>query len=249
MPNCITLDNVKGNIKFENVYFSYKRKTETLKNLSINIKSGEYIALVGHSGSGKSTICNLIPRFYEVDSGQILIDGINIQNIKLKSLRRNIGFVHQDTFLFSGTIMENIRYGNLNATETEVIEASKKAYAHEFIMQLPEKYNTKIGQRGLNLSGGQKQRLAIARVFLKNPPILIFDEATSSLDNQSERYIQKSLETLSSDRTTIVIAHRLSTIKNARRILVVSNGQIIEEGTHEKLINNNGVYSSFCKLL
>lgn len=211
-------------------------------------KNGEYVALVGASGAGKSTLCNLIPRFYDVTSGEILVDNIPIKNIKLKDLRKNIGFVQQDTFLFSGTVMENIRYGNFNAPKEETIKAAKNAYAHDFIMELEKGYDTPIGERGVKLSGGQKQRLAIARTFLKNPPILIFDEATSSLDNESERFIQMSMENLAKNRTTIVIAHRLSTIKNAKRILVLNQTGIAEEGTHEELLSKNGIYASLYNL-
>ena len=249
LPNSINLQKINGNIKFKNVYFRYKSSDkQVLKNLSFEIKAGEYIALVGLSGVGKSTLCHLIPRFYDVTDGEICIDDIPIKNIKLKSLRQNVGFVQQDIFLFSGSVIENIRYGNLNAAETEVVEAAKKAYAHEFICKLENGYNTYIGERGTKLSGGQKQRIAIARAFLKNPPILIFDEATSSLDNESERLIQKSMENLAQNRTTIVIAHRLSTIKNAKRILVLDESGIAEEGTHEELLNKNGIYAGLYNL-
>ncbi len=248
--NSIVLENIDGDIEFKDVLFKYQKTEKNIfENLNLKIFAGEFIALVGSSGVGKSTLCNLIPRFYDVLSGEILIDGENIKNVKLENLRKNIGFVHQDTFLFSGTIAENIRYGKPDATEDEIIEAAKNAYAHDFIMNFPNKYNTKIGQRGAKLSGGQKQRIAIARVFLKNPPILIFDEATSNLDNESERYIQKSMKKLSKNRTTIVIAHRLSTIKNAKRILVISKGKIAEEGTHNQLIEKNGEYAEFYSLL
>lgn len=203
-PNATKLKNIQGNIKFKNVSFNYKAGKEIFKNLSFEIKDGEYVALVGASGTGKSTLCNLIPRFYDVTSGEILIDNIPIKNIKLKDLRKNIGFVQQDTFLFSGTIMDNIRYGNFDVSKEEIIMASKSAYAHDFIMELEKGYDTPIGERGVKLSGGQKQRLAIARTFLKNPPILIFDEATSSLDNESERFIQMSMENLAKNRTTIL---------------------------------------------
>ncbi len=241
-PNATKLKNIQGNIKFKNVSFNYKAGKEIFKNLSFEIKDGEYVALVGASGTGKSTLCNLIPRFYDVTSGEILIDNIPIKNIKLKDLRKNIGFVQQDTFLFSGTVMENIRYGNFDVSKEEIINAAKNAYAHDFIMELEKGYDTPIGERGVKLSGGQKQRLAIARTFLKNPPILIFDEATSSLDNESERFIQMSMENLAKNRTAIVIAHRLSTIKNAKRILVLNQTGIAEEGTHDELLSKNGIY-------
>ncbi|MDR1240663.1 MAG: ABC transporter ATP-binding protein/permease [Oscillospiraceae bacterium] len=248
--DCVELENVKGNITFKDVCFKYNSKKESVfKNLDLNIKAGEFVALVGSSGVGKSTLCNLILRFYDISSGQILIDEKDVRKIKTKDLRENIGYVQQDTFLFSGSIIENIKYGKRDATESEVIEAAKNANAHEFIMNLPEKYNTSVGQKGMKLSGGQKQRISIARVFLKNPSILIFDEATSSLDSESEKCIRKSLEKLSENRTTIVIAHRLSTIKKAERILVLSQGRISEEGKHEKLLSKNGLYSEFYRLL
>lgn len=241
--NALHLENAKGKIEFKNVSFSYKSGRKIFENLNLKIDSGEYVALVGSSGVGKSTLCNLIPRFYDVSEGEILIDGIPIKNIDVRDLRKNIGFVQQDTFLFSGTVMENIRYGNLAASAEEVISASKNAYAHGFVSELKDGYDTQIGERGTKLSGGQKQRIAIARAFLKNPSILIFDEATSNLDNESEKFIQKSMEELASNRTTIVIAHRLSTIKNAKRILVLGENGIAEEGTHEELLDKGGIYA------
>ena len=243
------LKNITGKIEFKNIFFGYNKEKIIFENLNLKINPGEYIALVGASGSGKTTICNLIPRFYDVLNGEILIDNKNIKNIEIKNLRQNIGFVRQDTFLFSGTIKENISFGKINSCEEEIIEAAKKAYAHDFIMNLPDKYETQIGNKGMTLSGGQRQRIAIAQVFLKNPKILIFDEATSSLDNESEKFIQKSMEKLSENRTMIVIAHRLSTIKNAKRILVLSNGRIAEEGTHKELLSKNGVYHEFYNFL
>ena len=244
--NAIDLKDVKGAIEYCNVGFKYNKTNDyVLKDINLKIKPGEYVALVGTSGAGKTTICSLLPRFYEVSEGKILIDGHNIKDIKLNSLRQNIGIVQQDVYLFAGTILDNIRYGRFDATDEEVIEAAKKANAHDFIMELPDGYNTDWGQRGVKLSGGQKQRLSIARVFLKNPPILIFDEATSALDNESERIVQESLESLAKNRTTLVIAHRLSTIQNAQRICVLSNEGIVEEGTHEELLKKNGQYASF----
>ncbi|MDR1392041.1 MAG: ABC transporter ATP-binding protein/permease [Clostridiales bacterium] len=243
-PNAIKLKKLKGKITFKNVTFKFKKedKKDILSNLNFEINAGEYVAIVGYSGTGKTTICNLISRFYDTTSGSILIDEKNIKNIKIKNLRKNIGYVQQDVYLFAGSINENIKYGKIDATNEEVIEAAKKSYAHDFIIKLEHGYDTDIGQRGTKLSGGQKQRLAISRVFLKNPPILIFDEATSALDNESEEYIQKSLEELAKNRTTIVIAHRLSTIKNAQKILVMADTGIVEIGTHEELINKKGTY-------
>lgn len=239
------LTDVQGSIEFRNVSFKYSEGYEhVLKNVSLNVKVGEYIALVGPSGAGKTTLCSLIPRFYEVNAGEILIDGKNIKSLKLGSLRRHIGLVQQDVYLFAGTVVDNIRYGNLEATEDEIIMAAKKANAHDFIMSLPNGYITDIGQRGVKLSGGQKQRLSIARVFLKNPPIIIFDEATSSLDNESEKAVQDALEKLIENRTTIVIAHRLSTIRNAKRILVLTDNGIEEQGTHKELLGLNGIYAN-----
>ena len=240
------LSNVKGAIEYRKVGFRYNQKSDyVLKDIDLTVAPGEYVALVGSSGAGKTTICSLLPRFYEISEGDILIDGQNIQDIKLNSLRQNIGIVQQDVYLFAGTILDNIRYGRFDASDEEVIEAAKKANAHEFIMELPDGYHTDCGQRGVKLSGGQKQRLSIARVFLKNPPILIFDEATSALDNESEHIVQQSLESLAKNRTTLVIAHRLSTIKNAKRICVLSTNGIEEQGTHDELLAKNGQYASF----
>ncbi|WP_270524963.1 ABC transporter ATP-binding protein [Longibaculum muris] len=242
--NAVELKDVQGHVCFEDVAFRYNDKSEyVLKHIQLDVQPGEYIALVGSSGVGKTTICSLLPRFYEVSEGRIMIDGQDIRDVKLASLRQNIGIVQQDVYLFAGTIMDNIRYGKFNATDEEVIEAAKKANAHEFIMALPEGYDTDCGQRGVKLSGGQKQRLSIARVFLKNPPILIFDEATSALDNESEHIVQESLESLAAHRTTFVIAHRLSTIKNAKRICVLTSNGIEEEGTHEELLAKQGQYA------
>ncbi|MFF3924873.1 ABC transporter ATP-binding protein [Paenibacillus lactis] len=243
-PHAIELAHVRGSVEFRNVSFKYKEDYgEVLKHVSLHIKPGEYIALVGPSGVGKTTFCSLIPRFYETSEGSILIDGIPIRDVTLRSLRRSIGIVQQDVYLFSGTVADNIRYGNMEASMEEIVEAAKRANAHDFIMALPGGYDTDIGQRGVKLSGGQKQRLSIARVFLKNPPIIIFDEATSSLDNESERAVQQSLEQLSENRTTIVIAHRLSTVRNAQRIIVLSDDGIEEQGTHEELIGKKGRYA------
>lgn len=244
-PDAIELDNVQGNITFDNVGFKYDDGVENvLSNISMDVKAGSYIALVGTSGVGKTTLCNLIPRFFDVTSGRILIDGKDVRDVTLKSLRSNIGMVQQDVYLFSGTIKENIAYGKLNATFDEIVEAAKNANAHQFIMSLPNGYDTNIGQRGVKLSGGQKQRLSIARVFLKNPPVLIFDEATSALDNESEKVVQESLETLAQNRTTFVIAHRLTTIRNAERIVVLTETGVAEEGTHSELLEKEGIYAN-----
>ena len=239
----VEIHGVKGDIEFENVAFHYQDNAEmVLNHVNLSVEAGSYMALVGSSGAGKSTLCSLIPRFYEVTEGCIRIDGKDIRDIKLKSLRDHIGIVQQDVYLFVGTIYENIRYGKPDATREEIIQAAKNANAHEFIMSLPNGYETDIGQRGIKLSGGQKQRLSIARVFLKNPPILIFDEATSALDNESEKVVQESLEKLAKNRTTFVIAHRLSTIRNAEKILVLTEEGIVESGTHEQLMAVDGVY-------
>ncbi|MCM1258357.1 MAG: ABC transporter ATP-binding protein/permease [Roseburia sp.] len=237
------LTNVKGNIDFMHVSFRYEDNTETvLRDINLHVDAGEYVALVGSSGAGKSTLCSLIPRFYDVTAGEIFVDGMDVRKLQLKSLRNHIGIVQQDVYLFVGTIYDNIRYGKPDATREEVIQAAKNANAHEFIMSLPKGYETDIGQRGIKLSGGQKQRLSIARVFLKNPPILIFDEATSALDNESEKVVQDSLEKLAKNRTTFVIAHRLTTIQNAKRILVLTEEGIEEEGSHQELLAKKGIY-------
>lgn len=242
-PEAVDLENVKGNISFEDVSFSYNDNSETvLKGINLEVPAGAYMALVGSSGAGKTTLCSLIPRFYDVDSGTVRIDGKDVREVTLKSLRSQIGIVQQDVYLFAGTIFENIAYGKPGATREEVIEAAKNANAHEFIMSFPNGYDTDIGQRGIKLSGGQKQRLSIARVFLKNPPILIFDEATSALDNESEKVVQDSLESLAKNRTTFVIAHRLTTIQNAEKILVLTEDGIAESGTHEELLAKQGIY-------
>ena len=243
-PDAKTISNVRGEIEFDDVSFKYEQDTQTVLNhINLKVSAGEYAALVGSSGAGKTTLCSLIPRFYDVTEGSVKLDGTDVRDIKLKSLRGNIGIVQQDVYLFAGTVFENIRYGKPDATREEVIEAAKNANAHEFIMELADGYDTDIGQRGVKLSGGQKQRLSIARVFLKNPPILIFDEATSALDNESEKVVQKSLELLAKDRTTFVIAHRLSTIRNAKRILVLTENGIAEEGTHKELLAKGGIYA------
>lgn len=243
--DAVELRDVKGNITFENVVFRYEKNNEdVLRHINLSVSEGEYIALVGSSGAGKTTLCSLIPRFYDVSEGKICVDGIDVRKIKIKNLRNNIGIVQQDVYLFAGTIMDNIRYGKPDATDYEIIQAAKNANAHDFIMSFPNGYDTDIGQRGIKLSGGQKQRLSIARVFLKNPPILIFDEATSALDNESERVVQESLEKLAKNRTTFVIAHRLSTIRNAEKIIVLTDNGIEEQGTHEQLMQQGGIYET-----
>lgn len=243
-PAAVELKGVKGDISFEDVSFQYEEDSQkVLNHISLKVEAGSYMALVGSSGAGKSTLCSLIPRFYDVSGGTIRIDGKDIRDIKLKSLRDHIGIVQQDVYLFVGTVADNIRYGKPHATFEEIVKAAQNANAHDFIMSLPDGYDTDIGQRGVKLSGGQKQRLSIARVFLKNPPILIFDEATSALDNESEKVVQESLEKLAKNRTTFVIAHRLSTIKNAEKILVLTDNGIEESGTHAELLQRGGIYS------
>ncbi len=244
VEDAIELNNVEGKIEFRDVAFSYNDKTEVLKNINITIDKGETVALVGPSGSGKTTFCNLIPRFYEVNDGFITIDGKDIRSITLDSLRRNVGLVQQDVYLFSGTILDNIIYGKPEATRDEILQAAKLANAHDFIMELENGYDTFVGERGIKLSGGQKQRVSIARAFLKNPPILILDEATSSLDNESERLVQESLKKLTKGRTTLIIAHRLSTIKNADNIIVLTSKGVEEQGAHQELIEKGGVYAA-----
>ncbi|HLR42086.1 MAG TPA: ABC transporter ATP-binding protein, partial [Pseudogracilibacillus sp.] len=239
----VTLERVHGNIDFNNVSFAYDEKDgNVLQNVQLNVKNGETIALVGMSGGGKSTLISLIPRFYDVTEGAIKVDGHDIRDVTQRSLRNNIGMVLQDNILFSESIAMNIRMGNPEATDEEVIEAAKQANAHDFIMSLPEQYDTLVGERGVKLSGGQQQRVAIARVFLKNPPILIFDEATSALDLESEHMIQEALEKLAATRTTFIVAHRLATITHADRIVVIEHGQITESGTHEALLRKRGSY-------
>ncbi|MBE5905264.1 MAG: ABC transporter ATP-binding protein [Lachnospiraceae bacterium] len=245
-PDATVMETVKGAISFEDVSFAYEKNDQmVLNHLNLSVAPGEYVALVGASGAGKSTLCSLIPRFYDVTGGAVKVDGTDVRQFTMKSLRDHIGIVAQDVYLFVGTVRENILYGKPDATDEEIVKAAKAANAHDFIMSLPDGYDTDIGQRGIKLSGGQKQRLSLARVFLKNPPILIFDEATSALDNESEKVVQESLETLAKNRTTFVIAHRLSTIRNAKRILVLAeDGSIAEEGTHEALLQKQGVYAN-----
>lgn len=247
-PDAVPMEQVKGDIVFDDVSFRYEENAgRVLRHVDLTVNAGSYVALVGASGAGKTTLCSLIPRFYDVTGGRVLIDGRDVRDYQLKSLRDHIGIVQQDVYLFVGTIYENIAYGKPGASREEVIAAAKNANAHEFIMSLPEGYDTDIGQRGVKLSGGQKQRISIARVFLKNPPILIFDEATSALDNDSEKIVQDSLERLAKNRTTFVIAHRLSTIENAQRILVLTEDGIGEEGTHEELLARGGIYAGLYK--
>jgi ATP-binding cassette subfamily B protein len=247
-PDAISLKSVRGDIRFEGVTFGYEPNRPILNNVSLSIRPGETVAFVGPSGAGKTTICSLLPRFYEVEHGRITVDGIDIRNIKLHSLRKHIGIVQQDVFLFSGSIRENIAYGDLSATDEQIWEAARRASLDDLIRSLPEGMDTIIGERGVKLSGGQKQRLSIARMFLKNPPILILDEATSALDTETEAQIQKSLSELSVGRTTLVIAHRLTTIQNADRIIVVNKDGIAEQGTHQELIRSGGAYSRLHQL-
>ena len=249
-PDAVELKDVKGRVCYEDVSFHYSDdETTVLSHVSIEIPAGKSVALVGPSGGGKTTICSLLPRFYDVTDGRVTVDGQDVRSLTLKSLRSQIGVVQQDVYLFSGSIRDNIAYGKPDATEEEIIEAAKCANIHEFIMELPDQYDTFVGERGARLSGGQKQRISIARVFLKNPPILILDEATSALDNESERWIQHSLEELSKNRTTITIAHRLSTIKNADEIIVITENGIAERGTHETLLEKNGIYAGYYSMM
>ena len=249
-PDAVELKDVKGRVCYEDVSFHYSDdETTVLSHVSIEIPAGKSVALVGPSGGGKTTICSLLPRFYDVTGGRVTVDGQDIRSLTMKSLRSQIGVVQQDVYLFSGSIRDNIAYGKPEATEEEIIEAAKCANIHDFIMELPDQYDTFVGERGARLSGGQKQRISIARVFLKNPPILILDEATSALDNESERWIQHSLEELSKNRTTITIAHRLSTIKNADEIIVITENGIAERGTHETLLEKNGIYAGYYNMM
>ncbi|MGB4516415.1 MAG: ABC transporter ATP-binding protein, partial [Dethiobacteria bacterium] len=234
---------LKGEIVFDNVTFSYNRDKNILEDISLRIAPGETVALVGPSGAGKTTLCNLIPRFYDLQKGSIKIDGIDIRDFTQRSLRQNIGIVQQDVFLFTGTIRENIAYGKIETTDEEIVAAAKQANAHDFIMELEKGYDTYTGERGVMLSGGQRQRIAIARIFLKNPPILILDEATSALDSETEAMIQEALSELSQDRSTLVIAHRLATVRRAHRIIVLTDDGIVEEGTHAQLLKKNGYYA------
>ena len=248
-PDAAELGQGRGDICFEDVSFQYSKENDAvLHHINLNVPAGQYVALVGPSGIGKTTLCSLIPRFYEATAGRITIDGQDIRSLRLKSLRDNIGMVQQDVYLFAGTVYDNIAYGKPGASREEVMQAARNANAHAFIMELPNGYDTDIGQRGIKLSGGQKQRLSIARVFLKNPPVLIFDEATSALDNESEKVVQESLEKLAQNRTTFVIAHRLTTIRNAQKILVLTEHGIEEQGTHEELMEKNGIYAGLYQM-
>lgn len=241
--DAIDIDKVKGEICYQNVDFSYDEEESLLTNINFSVAEGESVALVGPSGRGKTTICNLLPRFYDVTGGSITIDGTDIRDMTIQSLRQHIGIVQQDVFLFDGTIRENIAYGKLDATEEEIWQAARQAQMESFILEMPAGLDTLIGERGVKLSGGQKQRLSIARMFLKNPPILILDEATSALDTETEAAIQEALTELAIGRTTLIIAHRLATIRHTDRIIVISDGRVEEQGTHEKLLMNNGTYS------
>lgn len=242
-PNAIAVPHLTGNIVFDDVHFHYDDNKAVLNGIDLNIHAGQTVAFVGPSGAGKTTICSLIPRFYDITEGAIAIDGLDIRDMTQHSLRSQIGIVQQDVFLFTGTIKENIAYGKLDATDEEVFEAANKAHLEDFIASLPDGYETQIGERGLKLSGGQKQRLAIARMFLKNPPILILDEATSALDTETERIIQQSLAELAENRTTLVIAHRLATIRDADRVIVVTEDGIAEDGKYDELVNQGGIFA------
>ncbi|MBQ6864255.1 MAG: ABC transporter ATP-binding protein [Clostridia bacterium] len=247
-PEAEEIGRAEGNITFNNVSFSYNDGTDVIHNFNLDVKKGQSIALVGPSGAGKTTLCSLIPRFYEINSGEILLDGKDIRNITMRSLRENIGIVEQDVYLFSGSVKENILYGKPDASDEEIEEAAKLAGAYEFIKELPDGFDTYVGERGVRLSGGQKQRISIARVFLKNPPVLLLDEATSALDNESERLVQQSLQALAKGRTTFTVAHRLTTIRNAERILVLTKDGVAEQGSHEELIQKDGLYAKMYKL-
>ena len=245
--NAVVLENCKGDLRFNQVFFSYDGKKEILHGIDLHIQSGTTMAFIGSSGAGKTTLCNLIPRFYDVDSGNILIDGVSVKDVSIQSLRENVGIVQQDVFLFPDTIMENIRYGNLKASDEQVVEAAKMAEIHEDITEMEQGYQTYVGERGVMLSGGQKQRISIARMFLKNPPVVILDEATSALDSVTEMKVQEALDRLSQNKTMLVIAHRLSTIRNADCIAVLENGQVVEKGTHSDLMELGGRYAHYYK--
>ena len=244
-PGAAVLENVRGDIEYRDVSFAYNSKEQVLEHLNIRIPAGSTCALVGPSGGGKTTICSLLPRFYDVDAGCILVDGTDVRNLTLRSLREAIGIVQQDVYIFAGSVRENIAYGKPDATDEEIMEAAKNANIHDFVLSLEQGYDTYVGERGTRLSGGQKQRIAIARVFLKNPPILILDEATSALDNESEKHIQEALDRLSQGRTTVVIAHRLSTIRGAEKIIVIDEGGVVEQGSHHQLLESDGIYARY----